>query len=66
MKTTLSLTAKPGTDLKTHADHKVELVGTVAPAKPAATPAPESPAGQSAPRQELTVESLKMVSTTCP
>jgi hypothetical protein len=62
MKTTLSLSAKPGTDLKPHANHKIEVVGTVAPAKPSSDPA----AAPSAPRQELTVESLKMVAATCP
>jgi hypothetical protein len=57
MKTTLALSAKSGTDLKPHANHKVEIVGSVAPAKAG---------GGDAPKQELTVDSLKMVSTTCP
>jgi hypothetical protein len=56
-KMTLALNAKSGTDLKPHANHKVELVGTIAPAKAG---------GGDAPKQELTVDSLKMVSTTCP
>ena len=56
-KTSFALSAKSGTDLKPHANHKVEIVGTVAPAKAG---------GGDAPKQELTVDSLKMVSTTCP
>jgi hypothetical protein len=56
-KMTLALNAKSGTDLKPHANHRVEIVGTVAPAKAG---------GGDAPKQELTVDSLKMVSTTCP
>ena len=59
-KNTLNLTTKMGTDLKPHANHKIEVVGTVAPAKPSAEPA----AGPA--RQEFLVESVKMVSTTCP
>jgi hypothetical protein len=58
-KPTFNLTTKVGTDLKPHANHKIEVVGTVAPAKPGAVSA--QPA-----RQEFTVESIKMVSTTCP
>jgi hypothetical protein len=58
-KSTLNLTTKAGTDLKPHANHKIEVVGTVAPGKPGAAP------GQPA-RQEFTVESVKMVSTSCP
>jgi hypothetical protein len=56
-KMTLALNAKSGTDLKPHANHKVEIMGTTAPAKAG---------GGDAPKQELTVDSLKMVSTTCP
>lgn len=59
MKSTLNLTTKVGTDLKPHANHKIEVVGTIAPAKPGAV------SGEPA-RQEFTVESVKMVSTTCP
>jgi hypothetical protein len=59
-KNTLNLTTKMGTDLKPHANHKIEVVGTIAPAKPGAAPA----AGPA--RQEFVVESVKMVSTTCP
>jgi hypothetical protein len=62
MKTTLNLTTKAGTDLKPHANHKIEVVGTIAPAAPAK---PGGAPGQEA-RQEFTVESVKMVSTTCP
>jgi hypothetical protein len=59
MKTTLNLTTKAGTDLKPHANHKIEVVGTIAPAKPGGAPGQEA-------RQEFTVESVKMVSPTCP
>jgi hypothetical protein len=58
-KTTFNLTTKVGTDLTPHANHKIEVVGTVAPAKPGAV------SGQPA-RQEFAVESIKMVSATCP
>jgi hypothetical protein len=56
MKTTLNLNTKAGTDLKPHANHKVEVVGSIAPANSASK--------ESA--QEFNVESIKMVSTTCP
>lgn len=72
MKATLNLHTKPETDLKGHANHKVEVTGTVAPAKagdsssaPAAAKE-ESTTASKAPRQEFTVESVKMVSATCP
>jgi len=58
-KPTFNLTTKVGTDLKPHANHRIEVVGTVVPARPGAV------SGQPA-RQELTVESIKMVSTSCP
>jgi len=64
MKATLNLSAKAGTDLKPHANHKVEVIGTIAPAK-LSMPSADAPAS-AAVRQELSVESLKMVSTTCP
>ena len=68
MKTTLNLTTKVGTDLAPHTNHKVEVTGTLAPAaRIADSPAP--PAGQAAaarPVQGFNVESVKMVSTTCP
>ena len=71
-------------NLKAHANHKVELVGTLAPAKAAgagasstagaSTPGAGAPgasatagaSGSSAARQQFSVESLKMVSATCP
>ena len=62
---------KPGTgadassvDLKPHANHKVEVTGTVSAAKPSAD-APAAGAA-SAPRQQFSVDSVKMVSATCP
>ena len=68
MKTTLNLTTKVGTDLAPHTNHKVEVTGTLAPAaRIADSPAPQ--AGQAAaarPAQGFNVESIKMVSTTCP
>jgi hypothetical protein len=51
-------------NLKPHANHKVEVVGIVSPAKADTTPS--SAAGAQAPRQQISVESLKMVSATCP
>jgi hypothetical protein len=62
-KSTFSLSTKPGTDLKPHANHKVEIVGSVAPAK---LSMPGSPSAGPSDHQEFTVESVKMVSTTCP
>jgi len=53
-------------NLTPHANHKVELVGIVAPAKASADAAASSAAGASAPRQQFSVESMKMVSQTCP
>ena len=58
-KATLNLNAKPGTDLKTHANHRISVVGSIAPAKPGAAPGAK-------PNQEFAVESIKMVSATCP
>lgn len=49
-------------NLTPHANHKVELVGTLSPAKPGA----DAAASASAPRQQFSVESMKMVSSTCP
>lgn len=65
-KVSFGLTAKPGENLKPHANHKIEVVGTVSPA--AAAAAAEAPAAgaTAAPRQTLNVESFKMVSATCP
>jgi len=52
-------------NLTPHANHKVEVVGTVSPAK-AGADAAAGAAGAQAPRQQFSVESLKMVSATCP
>jgi hypothetical protein len=83
-KTTLALTAKSAQNLKPHANHKIEVVGTVSPAgagsttqgagattQGAAATTPgnagaASTASTTAPQQNLTVESFKMVSATCP
>lgn len=56
-------------NLKAHANHRVELVGTLAPAKAPTDAPPASAAGASTAqtaRQQFSVESLKMVSATCP
>jgi hypothetical protein len=50
-------------NLTPHANHKVEVVGVVSPAKSGAD---AGAAGASAPRQQISVESVKMVSATCP
>jgi hypothetical protein len=71
-KTTLNLnTTKAGTDLKPHTNHKIQVVGTVAAAKPGASTGASTGAtpGQSATAktaQDFNVESIKMVSATCP
>ena len=69
--TVISLSAKPTENLKPHANHKIQVVGTLSPAgagaagaKPSAGAAPS--ASSSTPQQTLTVESFKMVSATCP
>ena len=64
-KMTFNLDPAATVNLKSHANHKVELVGTLAPAKPDASSAGAAGA-TSAPRQQFSVESLKMVSATCP
>ena len=56
---TLGLTTKPSENLKPHANHKIEVTGTVSKAAGAA-------ASPTAPSQTLAVESFKMVSATCP
>jgi hypothetical protein len=66
-KTTLNLTTKSGVDLKAHTNHKIEVVGTLAPPKSAAASA-SADAGASAsvkPAQEFNVDSFKMISATC-
>jgi hypothetical protein len=79
--TTLNLDPAATVNLKAHANHKVEIVGTLAPAKSGTDAAGSSAgasatagassstagaAGSSAARQQFSVESLKMVSATCP
>ena len=68
--TTLALTVKPTDNVKPHANHKIEVVGTVsasdASAKAAGAPAPGASAASTTPRQNFNVESFKMVSATCP
>lgn len=58
-KMTLGLTVKPSENLKPHANHKVEVTGTV-------TPAASAGGAATGPRQNLNVESVKMVAATCP
>jgi hypothetical protein len=58
-KMTLGLNVKPSENLKPHANHKVEVTGTVSPAA-------STGAAAGGPRQNLTVESVKMVAATCP
>ena len=60
-KATLNLSPAATVDLKPHANHKVEVTGTVSAAKPSA----DAPAGGAA-RQQFSVDSVKMVSATCP
>jgi len=57
-KATFSLDAASSVNLTPHANHKVEIVGMVAPAKPGG--------GATAPKQAINVDSLKMVAATCP
>ena len=64
-KTTFGLTVKPSENLKPHTNHKIEVVGTVSPSTAGASSAASS-TSSSAPRQNITVESVKMVSATCP
>ena len=66
-KMTLNLSPAASVDLKPHANHKVEVTGTVSAAKPgadASTAGGASAAG--AARQQFSVDSVKMVSATCP
>jgi hypothetical protein len=61
-------------DLKPHANHKIEVIGTVAAAKAGQASASVSPSGAGASasasaspaRQDFTVQSFKMVSASCP
>jgi hypothetical protein len=60
-KTTLSLQPAASVNLTPHANHKVEVVGMLAKPKASSPSAPGAKA-----EQEFSVESLKMVSATCP
>ena len=64
-KMTFNLDPAATVNLKAHANHKVEVVGLLSPAKADASSASAAAAG-TAPRQQFSVESLKMVSATCP
>lgn len=66
-KQTYNLIAKPGgADLKTHASQQVEVTGTLSPAAGAAGGAAgEKPAAGPVAKQNLNIESIKMVSATC-
>ena len=73
---TMSFDLEPAAsvNLKAHANHKVELVGTLSDAKGTAEAPPSAAPPSSAPgaatahaaRQQFNVQSLKMVSSTCP
>ena len=64
-KMTFNLDPAATVNLKAHANHKVEVVGLLSPAK-ADTSSPSAAGASSAPRQQFSVETLKMVSATCP
>jgi hypothetical protein len=64
-KMTLGLMVKPSENIKPHANHKIEVTGTVSSASPSASPSGAQGATAS-PRQTLNVESVKMVAATCP
>jgi len=63
-KMTFNLAPAATIDLKPHADHKVEVVGLVSPAKAGADASASTPGAR--PRQQFAVESFKMVSPSCP
>ena len=70
-KMTLNLDPAASVDLKPHANHKVEVTGSLSAAKPGGAGAPGgaaggAAAGGAAARQDFSVESVKMVSATCP
>ena len=67
-KTTLNLEPAATVNLTPHANHKIEVVGTLTPGKAPVASEAASPAsaGAQAPRQQFSVESMKMVSATCP
>ena len=61
-KTSFNLMAKPSENLKPHANHKIEVTGTVSKAAGGAAASSSS----TTPSQTFNVESFKMVSATCP
>ena len=63
-KMTFNLDPAATVNLKAHANHKVELVGMLSAAK--ADASASAAAAASAPRQQFSVDSVKMVSATCP
>jgi hypothetical protein len=60
-KLSFNLMAKPSENLKPHANHKIEVTGTVSKA-----PGGAASSSSTTPSQTLNVESVKMVSATCP
>jgi hypothetical protein len=58
-KMTLGLNVKPSENIKPHANHKIEVTGTLSKAAGGASSA-------TAPSQTINVESVKMVAATCP
>jgi hypothetical protein len=64
-KMSLSLEPASTVNLTPHANHKVEVVGQLSPAK-AGSASPSAAEGAAASRQQFSVESVKMVSGTCP
>jgi hypothetical protein len=67
-KMALGLTVKGTENLKPHTNHKIQVVGVVNPSATAATGSGVAASGATTagPRQNLTVESFKMVSASCP
>ena len=64
-KTTFNLDPAATVNLTPHANHKVEVVGIASPAKAGGDAAASAAPGAQA-RQQFSVESVKMVSATCP
>jgi hypothetical protein len=65
-KMTLNLEPASSVNLTPHANHKVEVVGIASPAKAGGDPAASAAPGGAQARQQFSVESVKMVSATCP
>jgi hypothetical protein len=66
---TFDLNPVSSVNLKPHANHKIEVVGTLSPAKAHGEAPSASAAGASSahtPHQQFSVQSMKMVSATCP